>query len=65
MPPAERDAFAARPYASQAIALRRCDDLARCAGKPTPPLARYLTLLEDVLETGRPAVRRGSAPVWL
>lgn len=58
---AERDAFAALPYASQAVALRRCDDLARCAGKPTPPLGHYLAVLEDVLDARRPHVCRGGA----
>ena len=62
MPPAEREAFAALPYAGQAVALRRCDDMARCAGKPTPPLAHYLAIVEDVLDAGCLRVCRRSTP---
>ena len=36
------------PFARQAIALRRWDDLAKQPGKTTPPLAYYLSLLEEV-----------------
>lgn len=63
MPPAEREAFALHPYASQAIALRRCDDLACCPGKPTPPLARYLRVLDDVLDAQRPPAWSAGVPV--
>lgn len=38
------------PYAADAVALRRWDDLARQPGKHTPPLAYYLTLLEALQE---------------
>jgi phosphonate degradation associated HDIG domain protein len=40
--------FEELPFALQAISLRRWDDLAKEAGKQTPPLAYYLALLEDV-----------------
>ena len=41
--------FAARPYAEDAVRLRRWDDLAKVAGKPTPDLAHYLQLVERVM----------------
>lgn len=41
---AQADAFIARPYAADAVRLRRWDDLAKTAGKPTPPLAHYLQI---------------------
>jgi len=44
----EQRYFEALPFAQQAIALRRWDDLAKEPGKPTPPLAYYLTLLDEV-----------------
>jgi phosphonate degradation associated HDIG domain protein len=40
--------FEELPFAQQAIALRRWDDLAKQPGKTTPPLAYYLSVLEDV-----------------
>lgn len=42
--------FAARPYAGDAVRLRRWDDLAKVAGKPTPDLAHYLKLVERVMQ---------------
>lgn len=42
--------FAARPYADDAVRLRRWDDLAKVAGKPTPDLAHYLKLVERVMQ---------------
>jgi phosphonate degradation associated HDIG domain protein len=44
----EQRSFEALPFAQQAIALRRWDDLAKEPGKTTPPLAYYLTLLDEV-----------------
>jgi len=41
-------AFEALPYATDAIALRRWDDLAKEPGRATPPLCYYLALLEEV-----------------
>jgi phosphonate degradation associated HDIG domain protein len=35
-------AFIARPGAAEAVQLRLYDDLAKTAGKPTPPLAHFL-----------------------
>ena len=52
----ERLFFMAQPYASQALQLRRWDDLAKRPGKRTPSLAHYLNLLDDVLrQTRQPA----------
>ena len=44
----ERRLFEDLPFAQQAVSLRRWDDLAKEAGKRTPPLAYYLALLEEV-----------------
>jgi phosphonate degradation associated HDIG domain protein len=44
----EQRSFEVLPFAQQAIALRRWDDLAKEPGKTTPPLAYYLALLDDV-----------------
>ena len=44
----ERRLFEDLPYAQQAVSLRRWDDLAKEAGKKTPPLAYYLALLEEL-----------------
>ena len=46
----EIDLFEALPFSIDAVQLRRWDDLAKCPGKPTPSLAYYLALLEDVRE---------------
>ena len=46
----EVDRFEVLPYARDAVQLRRWDDLAKQPGKPTPPLAYYLALLDDVRE---------------
>ena len=50
MPEAERRAFEAQPFASQAMSLRRWDDLAKERGKATPPLSYYLALMREVAE---------------
>jgi len=42
--------FAARPYAEDAVRLRRWDDFAKVAGKPTPDLEHYLRLVERVMQ---------------
>ena len=39
--------FAALPHALDAVQLRRWDDQAKQPGRPTPPLAYYLALLDD------------------
>lgn len=52
--PAEAEAFAAKPYAKDAMRLRRWDDLAKVQGKATPDLAHYLAVVE------RCATRAGS-----
>ena len=40
----EREAFMAKPFALEAIRVRRWDDAAKVAGAPTPPLAHYLAI---------------------
>jgi len=46
---AEADAFGAQPNAADAIAVRRWDDLAKVPGKPTPPLAHFIPILQACL----------------
>ena len=48
--------FEALPFALEAVALRRWDDMAKTRGKKTPPLAYYLPLLREVahLQQGLP-----------
>jgi phosphonate degradation associated HDIG domain protein len=48
--------FEALPFAEQAVALRRWDDLAKRPRKKTPPLEHYLPLLRD-LAAGRAGAR--------
>ncbi|QJR14366.1 phosphonate degradation HD-domain oxygenase [Usitatibacter palustris] len=43
---AETDAFLEKPFAEEAIRLRRWDDGAKVAGLATPPLAHYLAMVE-------------------
>jgi phosphonate degradation associated HDIG domain protein len=44
----EASRFIERPCASDAVALRRWDDLAKVPGKRTPPLAHYAQLLGEI-----------------
>jgi len=46
MTPGEASAFAAHPWAADAIRLRRWDDLAKSPGVPTPGLDELLSLYE-------------------
>lgn len=48
MSPDEVRLFESLPYAGQAAALRRWDDLAKHPGRKTPPLNYFLTLVELV-----------------
>lgn len=48
MSPDELRLFKALPFSSQALALRRWDDLAKQPGRPTPTLAYYLALADAV-----------------
>ncbi|MFN3811826.1 MAG: HD domain-containing protein [Roseateles asaccharophilus] len=48
MSPDECAAFAALPFAQDALALRRWDDVGKEVGKPTPSLDYYLALLDEV-----------------
>jgi len=41
--------FAGRPFAEDAVRLRRWDDLAKVEGKPTPDLNHYLHIVERVM----------------
>lgn len=43
--PAEAKRFLQRPFARDAVLLRRWDDLAKVPGQPTPGLAHYAALL--------------------
>ena len=43
--PADAEAFSAKPYAKDAMRLRRWDDAAKVQGKATPPLAHYLAIV--------------------
>jgi phosphonate degradation associated HDIG domain protein len=42
--------FEGRPFADDAVRLRRWDDLAKVAGKPTPDLSHYLRIIERVMQ---------------
>ena len=44
----EAEAFMERPYAVDALQLRRWDDLAKVEGQPTPDLAHFLTIAARV-----------------
>lgn len=57
----ERLLFLTRPYASEALQLRRWDDLAKRPGMRTPPLAHYLQLLEGVLRESPRSARLQAA----
>lgn len=59
MAPHEVAAFDTLPWARQAVALRRWDDLAKVPGKTTPPLDYYLALLEELLHGAHAAPRLG------
>ena len=45
---AEADTFIAQPFAPDAVKLRCWDDLAKVAGRKTPPLEHYMTLAASV-----------------
>jgi phosphonate degradation associated HDIG domain protein len=49
--PADAEAFAAKPYAKDAMRLRRWDDAAKVAGRETPPLQHYLAIAERCLNS--------------
>ena len=49
--PAEAKRFLERPFARDAVALRRWDDLAKVPGKPTPGLPHYAALLSELTAT--------------
>jgi phosphonate degradation associated HDIG domain protein len=40
----EAEAFMARPFAADAVRVRRWDDAAKVPGHPTPPLSHYLAI---------------------
>jgi phosphonate degradation associated HDIG domain protein len=41
---ADTDAFMAKPFAANAVRVRRWDDAAKVPGQPTPPLSHYLAI---------------------
>ncbi|MGV3678607.1 MAG: HD domain-containing protein [Acidovorax sp.] len=45
---AEAERFIGQAFASEAVRLRRYDDLAKVPGRATPPLPHYLALMEQV-----------------
>ncbi|AIO70212.1 phosphonate degradation HD-domain oxygenase [Burkholderia oklahomensis] len=47
---AEAETFLQRPYAADAIRLRRWDDHAKVAGKPTPDLDHYMRAVERIVK---------------
>ena len=49
--PSEAKRFLERPFARDAVALRRWDDLAKVPGKPTPGLPHYAALLSELTAT--------------
>lgn len=62
--PRQASAFLARPYASEAVSLRRWDDRAKDPRASVPPFAYYLPLLRELIdlrEAGSPHTARGGA----
>jgi predicted HD phosphohydrolase len=49
MTPVERRRFANLPFSDEAVMLRRWDDLAKTAGRQTPPLDYYLALVDEIV----------------
>ncbi|MEJ5999634.1 HD domain-containing protein [Paucibacter soli] len=49
----EKLLFMTRPFAREALQLRRWDELARQPGKRTPPLAYYLGMMQELLRAQR------------
>jgi predicted HD phosphohydrolase len=45
---AEAEEFIARPYAREAVRIRRWDDLAKDPERQTPPLDHYMTHVRDL-----------------
>ena len=63
MSPEEASDFEARPFAMDAVQLRRWDDLAKEPGKSTPPLAYYLGAAEGVMTRPGLAALIGIGPI--
>ena len=63
MSPQEIEEFDALPYARQAVALRRWDDLAKVPGKATLPLNYYLAMLDDLRQSLPGARHHGALSV--
>jgi predicted HD phosphohydrolase len=61
----ERALFEELPFARDAIALRRWDDMAKETGKRTPPLAYYLRMIDSACSSKAPAVRRREPVLFL
>lgn len=49
--PAEAEAFAAQPYAAEAVRVRRWDEAAKTPGLATPSLAHYRGVLQAAAQT--------------
>jgi predicted HD phosphohydrolase len=47
----EAETFLSKPYAEDALRVRRWDDLAKEANRATPDLDHYLSVVERVMET--------------
>jgi phosphonate degradation associated HDIG domain protein len=47
----EADRFIVQPHAPDAVRLRRWDDLAKVASRPTPPLSHYLRIAAGVVRS--------------
>jgi predicted HD phosphohydrolase len=61
----ERALFEELPFARDAIALRRWDDMAKETAKRTPPLAYYLRMIESACSSKAPAARRRESVLFL
>jgi predicted HD phosphohydrolase len=49
----EADDFMHKPFAQDALSLRRWDDLAKCPERVTPSLDHYIQLIERLSESHR------------
>jgi phosphonate degradation associated HDIG domain protein len=50
----EIEAFLAKPFAQNAVRVRRWDDAAKVAGEPTPPLGHFLEIATRCTISGAP-----------
>ena len=59
--PEEAAAFMAKPYAADAMRVRRWDDRAKVAGATTPPIVHYLSIVSRCAKSGAAAAPATSA----